>query len=88
MDNPRVIGLRKIKKKSKHIYISAIYCAATLLLAALLLIAARMDGAFAEWYARHIFPIFPHTLGRLFSVLPFSVIELLLLALIGGLALT
>jgi len=71
----------------KRIRCSAIYCSATLFLAALLLVTARADGVFAEWYALHIFPVFPHTLGRLFSLLPFSVLELLLLTLILGLIL-
>jgi len=52
--------------------------------AALLLLASRLSAGFAEWYARHIYPLFPATLGRLLSPLPFSLSELLLaLALIS-----
>lgn len=48
--------------------------------ALLLLTLARRANGFAEWYALHIFRIFPATLGRLFSLLPFSAAEILLLA--------
>jgi hypothetical protein len=33
-----------------------------------------LDG-FAEWYALKVFPLFPNTVGRLFSPLPFSIFE-------------
>jgi hypothetical protein len=47
--------------------------------AALLLLAgARQFPAGAEWYAAHIFPVFPHTVGRIFSLVPFSGLEVLL----------
>jgi len=55
------------------------YCLGALCAAAVLLIAARCSMEFAEWYAVHIFPFFPSVLGRLFSFLPFSVFELLLI---------
>jgi len=44
---------------------------------ALLLVSQRFEAA-AAWYAANIFPVFPHTLGRLFGWLPFSVFEPLL----------
>jgi hypothetical protein len=40
----------------------------------LLLCSRRLDG-FAEWYALKVFPLFPNTVGRLFSPLPFSIFE-------------
>ncbi|MDR1194733.1 MAG: DUF3810 domain-containing protein [Peptococcaceae bacterium] len=62
--------------------------AASLLGVVLLLLACYIPG-FGEWYARHIFPVFPYTLGRLFSPLPFSLLEFCLLAVLlaalGGL---
>jgi hypothetical protein len=53
-------------------------------LSAVLLGAARGVPGFAEWYADHIYPIFPHTMGRMFSLLPFSLFEILLLSLGAG----
>ncbi|MCI8374045.1 MAG: DUF3810 domain-containing protein [Lachnospiraceae bacterium] len=45
---------------------------------------ARLWPGFAEWYAIHVYPVFVGTLGRLCSLVPVSVIELLLY---GGVAL-
>lgn len=42
----------------------------------LLLFVSRMFPAFAQWYATVIFPVFPATIGRIFSVFPFSVYEM------------
>jgi hypothetical protein len=46
-----------------------------------LLTAARLSPAFAAWYAVRVHPVFPLTLGRLSALVPFSLFELLLLAL-------
>ncbi len=43
-------------------------------------LAARLIPGFAEWYAVYVYPVFVGTLGRLCSLLPFSVIEILLYA--------
>ena len=40
--------------------------------------AARLIPGFAEWYAVHIYPIWVGTLGRICSVFPFSVVEVLI----------
>ncbi|MDD3193229.1 MAG: DUF3810 domain-containing protein [Oscillospiraceae bacterium] len=45
---------------------------------------ARGGTGFAQWYAVHLFPFFPNTLGRLLSLFPFSVYEFLLYALVLG----
>ena len=60
------------------------YCLLTLAVSIALLLAARLGAGFAEWYAKKVFPLFPHTLGRLFSLLPFSAFELLLALLSVG----
>ncbi len=57
----------------------------------LLNLAARLWTGFAEWYAVRVYPLFVGTLGRICSVIPFSVIEVLLylcgaLLLIGAAA--
>ena len=56
----------------------------------LLNLAARLVPGFGEWYAVHVYPIFVGTLGRLCSLVPFSVIEILLYAgavlLVAGIA--
>ena len=58
------------------------WAAAVLIWTAALLLngAARISASFAEWYARHVYPLWVNTLGRLFSPLPFSLAELLLYA--------
>lgn len=40
-------------------------------------VAARLRPGFAEWYAVHVYPVFVGTLGRVCSLFPFSVIEIL-----------
>ncbi|MCL1906272.1 MAG: DUF3810 domain-containing protein [Clostridiales bacterium] len=63
------------------------YCLLTLAANAALLIVARRSAVFAEWYASRLFPLFPNTLGRLFSPLPFSVLEMLIALTAAGLPL-
>lgn len=41
-------------------------------------IIARLIPGFAEWYAVHIYPVWVGTLGRICSVLPVSIIEILI----------
>ncbi len=56
-------------------------------LSLLLIWLSRSTGWFGQWYATHLYPILPNTLGRLFSLLPVSIAELgvyLLLLLIPG----
>ncbi|MCL2421651.1 MAG: DUF3810 domain-containing protein [Defluviitaleaceae bacterium] len=51
-----------------------------------LLFIAHQRPEFAIWYAAHVFPIFPHTIGRFFGLFPFSVFEILLISMVVGLA--
>ena len=60
----------------KHMKQGILLCL-PLLLTMLLRIFWNKKG-FADWYAKHIFPIFPNTFGRLFSPIPFSVYEWIL----------
>lgn len=46
---------------------------------------SRSGTGFAQWYAEYLFPVFPNTIGRLLSPLPFSVYEWVLYALPLGL---
>lgn len=62
------------KRKKKNIFIWS----GVLVLSLLLNLAARLSGGFAEWYAVHIYPIWVGSLGRVCSLFPFSVIEVLL----------
>ncbi|MDR1320922.1 MAG: DUF3810 domain-containing protein [Gracilibacteraceae bacterium] len=62
----------------------AAVCFIPLALSAALLAAARSSPAWAEWYAGHIYPVFPYTIGRLCALFPFSLFEFLLLALGAG----
>ena len=50
-----------------------------------LILLSRSGAGFAQWYAVHLFPLFPNTIGRLLSPLPFSVYEFVLYALVLGL---
>jgi len=65
-------------------------CLSAVLAGVVLLLAARHIPGFAAWYAANVFPVFPHTAGRVMSLLPFSVFEvvlvLLVLALLCGAA--
>ena len=49
-----------------------------------LILLSRSGAGFAQWYAVHLFPLFPNTIGRLLSPLPFSVYEFVLYALVLG----
>ncbi len=58
-----------------------IYFIGTVAAALVLLLMARQLPGFGEWYARHIFPVFPRTLGRLAAFAPFSFFEVIVLGL-------
>lgn len=51
-------------------------------LSGILIGAGRTYQNFARWYTETIYPMFPETMGRLSSLLPFSIFELLTLVLI------
>ncbi len=73
--------LRDKKDKSGRTHAKGrawIFWSALFLAGLLLNVAARIFDGFAEWYAVHIYPLLVGTIGRLCSLLPFSVIELLL----------
>jgi hypothetical protein len=63
---------------------AAAFCLAPLGLSAVLLAAARSDSGWAEWYAVHIYPVFPHIIGRLAALAPFSLFEILIWACAAG----
>jgi len=48
----------------------------------LLLFLAPLFPRFAPWYAARIFPIFPHTIGRFWSLIPLSGFEILAAAIV------
>lgn len=49
---------------------------------AVLQLAARQFPSFATWYAHHVYPILVGSVGRIFSIFPFSVVEICLYLLI------
>lgn len=60
----------------------------TLLFAALLLqLAARGFSGFGEWYANAVYPLLVHTVGRVSSLFPFSLVEILLYLFVIGMVL-
>ena len=58
-----------------------LYILIVMLVSISLLFVSRRIPGFSEWYARHVFPIFPLSLGRLSSIVPFSLFEFALLGL-------
>ncbi len=54
-----------------------------LILSATLIILARTTQGFAKWYSVSVFPVFQNTLGRAFSILPFSAFEFGLYTALG-----
>lgn len=52
-----------------------LFWAGLFVLSLLLNLAARIWCGFAEWYAVHIYPLWVGTLGRVCSMVPFSVVE-------------
>lgn len=52
------------------------------ILAVILQVAARNSTGFADWYSGTIYPFWVNTIGRFWSVVPFSVVEILLYCLI------
>lgn len=68
-----------------------IFSAACFLISSVLILLSRTMEGFAQWYAINVYPIFPSTIGRVFSLWDFSFFEvgiLLLLLLTGTLAIT
>ena len=59
---------------------SFVYCGCSVLTGSVLLALSRNVDGFGEWYASRIFPVFPDTMGRLMSLIPFSVFEALICA--------
>ena len=67
-------------------HLKCFFWAGSMAAAALLfLLLSRGETGFAQWYAVHIFPFFPNTIGRLLSPLPFSFYEFILYGLFLGL---
>ncbi|NLY71750.1 MAG: DUF3810 domain-containing protein [Clostridiales bacterium] len=63
----------------RNSFIYAGFCFAASII---LIFLARTTQVFAQWYATNIFPIFQNTIGRLFSPIPFSVFEILILIIL------
>ena len=72
-------------KRNKRWFLAALL---QLLAAASLLVASRQIDGFAAWHEAHVYPLFVNTLGRLWSIVPFSVVEIGLYALLIGLLVT
>ena len=75
----------RMKKRHKK---TTIIAAALLLAAAALQLAARGITGFADLYSQTVYPVLVGVIGRIFSILPFSVVEiglyiLILSALVG-----
>ena len=66
------------KKLPKWLY----YAVPAFLLSFVLTLLAKNTADFAQWYSTTIYPFFVGTVGRISSVLPFSLCEILLYAVI------
>ena len=75
------IRSNKNTKKEKGIYGIAIAAGACLVISAALSAAARTVSGFAEWYSVTVYPLLQGSVGRLSGAAPFSVAEVLALAL-------
>lgn len=65
--------MKNYLKKHKKVF----FWAAGATLAAFFLVwLSRRDLGFAQWYATAVFPIFPSTIGRLMSPIPFRCMSL------------
>jgi hypothetical protein len=53
-------------------------------LSAVLGITSRLSVGFSEWYAVNIYPLFVGSIGRIFGIFPFSVIEILIILVVAG----
>lgn len=56
--------------------------------AAVLQVAARNSTGFADWYVDMVYPFWVNTIGRFWSYVPFSAVEILLYILIAGLVIS
>ena len=61
-----------------------IYFGITLGLSAILGVTSRISVGFSEFWASRVYPVFAATVGRFFGIFPFSVGEILLIAIIAG----
>lgn len=61
-----------IKKHRKTFIYSGVF----MLISLTLLLLSRNNEDFAQWYSSEVYPIFPNSLGRLLSPLPFSIFEI------------
>lgn len=79
---------QKIKKDNqiKSAHIRMCISAGLLLFSAALLIFASAAPSFAEWYSKHVYPLFVRTTGRVSGLVPFSVSEILICLLLIALA--
>jgi len=76
--------MRRYKSQNRKTSIILIIGGAALVLAAALLFLARKWTGFAQWYSENIYDFLVSTVGRFFGVFPFSVSEILLYLIIGG----
>lgn len=68
------VSLRKTNAKL------LVYSGCLLMVSLFAVLMARKTSWFGEWYASHIFPAFLDTIGRIMSLAPFSVLEILVCA--------
>ena len=77
---------KKPEKKKRRFPLSIQLCTALgLILAAVLIETAALNStAFADWYRTYIYPVWVATYGRLTSLFPFSVGEILIMTAVFG----
>lgn len=74
----------KLSAFVKHYKYALLYGILTPLFCLLFIFLSRHIPGLGQWYAENIFPVFPNTLGRLFSPLPFSLFEMIIYLLVFG----
>ncbi len=74
--------MRLSKKDKILLLVSGVFAAASVLLLAL----ANYIPGFAQWYTVHLYDMAVNTMGRIFGLMPFSAVEILLYAAVVSLA--
>ena len=75
---------KRIKKHHGPLFVQLWVCIGLILAAAALEITAVLSTGFSDWYREYIFPVWVNTYGRLTSLFPFSVGEILIMLAVFG----
>lgn len=69
--------------QNENLKMEAVFIVSCLAAGVMLLLASRHIEGFAPWYTDRVYPLWLNTTGRIFSLFPFSAIEVLILGVTG-----